>query len=104
MYPEQRFYKASEQRSTIVANRSGVREDLYLVFAGTNPDNGRPIIKAHLNPLVWWIWMGAHVILIGTIIALVPNMQLARTPLTAKETARAAAELQRTGSTVGAGD
>ena len=104
MYPELRFFKASEQRATIVANRSGVREDLYLVFAGTNPDNGRPIIKAHLNPLVAWIWLGAHIILIGTIIALVPNMQLARAPLTAKESARAAAEVQRAGSPVGAGD
>jgi cytochrome c-type biogenesis protein CcmF len=104
MYPEQRFFKASEQNATIVANRSNWREDLYLVFAGTNPDTGRPIIKAHLNPLVFWIWFGAHVILIGTIIALVPNMQMARAPLTAKESAKAAAEIERTGTTVGAGD
>jgi len=46
-----------------------------LVYTGKNPENGRPIIKAHLNPLVWWIWSGAHFILIGTLIALVPNMQ-----------------------------
>jgi cytochrome c-type biogenesis protein CcmF len=104
MFPEQRFYKASQQRSTIVANRSTWREDLYLVFAGTNPDTGRPIIKAHLNPLVAWIWFGAHIILIGTIVALLPNMKLARMPLTAKESARAAAELQSSGSTVGVGD
>jgi cytochrome c-type biogenesis protein CcmF len=50
-------------------------EDLYLVYTGKNPENGRPIIKAHLNPLVWWIWSGAHFILVGTIIALCPNMQ-----------------------------
>jgi cytochrome c-type biogenesis protein CcmF len=75
MYPEQRFYKASGQPSTMVANRSTIMEDLYLVYTGKNPENGRPIIKAHLNPLVWWIWSGAHIILIGTLIALVPNMQ-----------------------------
>ncbi len=75
MYPEQRFYKASGQPATMVANRSTVMEDLYLVYTGKNPENGRPIIKAHLNPLVWWIWSGAHFILIGTVIALVPNMQ-----------------------------
>ena len=50
-------------------------EDLYLVYTGKNPDTGHPIIKAHLNPLVWWIWAGAYLILIGTLIALVPNMQ-----------------------------
>ena len=78
MYPEQRFYKASGQPATIVANRSTVMEDLYLVYTGKNPENGHPIIKAHLNPLVWWIWAGAHFILIGTLIALMPNMQAKR--------------------------
>ncbi len=74
MYPEQRFYKASGQPATIVANRSTIEEDLYLVYTGKNPETGHPIIKAHLNPLVWWIWAGAHLMLIGTILALVPNM------------------------------
>jgi cytochrome c-type biogenesis protein CcmF len=75
MYPERRFYKASQQPSTIVANRSTLKEDLYIVFSGTNQDTGRPIIKVHLNPLVWWIWAGVYVIIFGTIVALVPNMQ-----------------------------
>jgi cytochrome c-type biogenesis protein CcmF len=74
MYPEQRFYKASGQPATIVANRSTIAEDLYLVYTGKNPETGHPIIKAHLNPLVWWIWAGAHLMLIGTLLALVPNM------------------------------
>ncbi|HEU5403060.1 MAG TPA: cytochrome c-type biogenesis CcmF C-terminal domain-containing protein, partial [Terriglobales bacterium] len=104
MYPEQRFYKASQQMSTIVANHSTPKEDLYLVFAGKNPDTGRPIIKAHLNPLVYWIWLGAHILLIGTIIALFPNMQATKAPITAKERAAAAAEAQKIGSPVGAGD
>ena len=89
MYPEQRFYKASGQPATIVANRSTLREDLYLVYTGKNPENGHPIIKAHLNPLVWWIWAGAHLILIGTLIALVPNMQAKRKPPSPRRRARA---------------
>ncbi len=75
MFPERRFYTASQQTSTIVANRSRPSEDLYLVYTGRNPDTGKPIIKAHVNPLVLWIWIGVHVILIGTIIALIPNMK-----------------------------
>ena len=78
MYPERRFYKASEQTSTIVANYSTVREDLYLVYSGQNPDTHRPIIRAHLNPLVSWIWAGAHILLIGTIIALFPSIKSAQ--------------------------
>ena len=75
MYPERRFYKASEQTATMVANRSRPNEDLYLVYTGRNQDTGRPIIKAHVNPLVMWIWIGVLVVLIGTIIALFPNMK-----------------------------
>jgi len=92
MYPEQRFYKASQQSATMVANRSTVMEDLYLVYTGKNPENGRPIIKAHLNPLVWWIWAGAHFILVGTIIALIPNMQAKSKKPSPRERARALVE------------
>jgi cytochrome c-type biogenesis protein CcmF len=104
MFPERRFFKASEQTSTIVANRSTLREDLYLVYTGRNPDTGRPIIKAHLNPLVAWIWIGAHILLIGTIIALFPNMAAASVPSTARERAAEAAEAARTGSVAGGDD
>src|ERR1700733_2256718 len=71
--PERRFYHASRQPSTIPYIRSTVSEDLYLVFEGFNQDNGHPILKAHLNPLVMWIWLGVWIILAGTILALVPN-------------------------------
>ena len=73
LYPERRFFKASQQTSTMVANRSSFKEDLYLVYEGLNQDTGRPIIKVHLNPLVMWIWVGVWVMIIGTVIALIPN-------------------------------
>ncbi|HUO60559.1 MAG TPA: heme lyase CcmF/NrfE family subunit [Candidatus Acidoferrales bacterium] len=103
LYPERRIYKASEQPATMVALRSTVMDDVYLVYTGKNPDTGRPIIKAHLNPLVWWIWSGAHILLIGTIIALFPNMQASKVALAARERARALAEVRRAGTPV-AGD
>ena len=73
MTPVRRFYKASQQTSTMPDIRSGLNEDLYLVFEGLNQDNGHPIIKAHLNALVMWIWMGVWIMLIGTALALIPN-------------------------------
>ena len=33
-------------------------KDLYVVYEGRNDETGRPIIKAHLNPMVPWIWIG----------------------------------------------
>jgi cytochrome c-type biogenesis protein CcmF len=77
MAPEKRFYAASQQPLTVVANRSTPLWDLYIVYAGKNPDTGQPIIQAFLNPLVAWIWIGVAIIIFGTAVALVPNMSAA---------------------------
>jgi cytochrome c-type biogenesis protein CcmF len=82
--PERRFYKASQQTSTMVANRSTPQEDLYVVYEGQNLDTGRPIIKVHLNPLVMWIWVGVWVIIAGTAVALIPNAAPVRVPAPAR--------------------
>jgi len=71
--PERRFYKASQQTSTMPFIRSNLNEDLYVVYEGLNQDTGHPILKAHLNPLVMWIWLGVWIIIGGTMLALVPN-------------------------------
>ncbi len=102
MFPERRFYKASEQTATIVANRSRLNEDLYLVYTGRNPDTGKPIIKAHVNPLVMWIWIGVHLLLIGTIIALLPSTKPVKYAIPAKE--REAAEAAKRGAVEVGGD
>jgi cytochrome c-type biogenesis protein CcmF len=75
--PEKRTYFAGtdhEQASTIVALHSTVEADLYTVFEGRNPDSGQPIIKVFLNPLIAWIWIGVVIVVLGTFIALVPNL------------------------------
>jgi cytochrome c-type biogenesis protein CcmF len=79
MYPERRVYKASQQPQTMPRIYPTFKQDffllkdLYLIYAGLNPDNGHPIIKAHLNPLVPWIWTGLIVMILGTALALIPN-------------------------------
>ena len=73
LYPERRFFKASQQMNTRPTIHSTLNEDLYLVYEGQNEDTGRPIVKAHLNPLVMWIWMGVWIMIAGTVIALIPN-------------------------------
>ena len=94
--PERRFYKASQTTSTMVANRSTLKEDLYLVYEGQNPDTGRPIVKVHLNPLVMWIWIGVWIMLVGTVVGLIPNAVPSRV---------AAAALRRVqAEPIGAGD
>jgi cytochrome c-type biogenesis protein CcmF len=100
MYPERRFYKASQQTQTIpriyatVAQDLFLVKDLYLVYEGVNQDTGKPIIKAHLNPMVPYIWFGLVLMIFGTISALVPNAAPVRVS--------APARVQP--ATVGAGD
>ncbi|HLJ29082.1 MAG TPA: heme lyase CcmF/NrfE family subunit [Candidatus Angelobacter sp.] len=81
LYPELRLYKASQQPDHVVAIRSTLQEDLYVVYEGKNPDTDRPIIKAFVNPLVSWIWIGVLVVAFGTGIALVPNAAQLRSPV-----------------------
>jgi cytochrome c-type biogenesis protein CcmF len=52
-----------------------------VVYEGTNPDTGQPIIKAFLNPLVSWIWAGVVLIVFGTVVALVPSLSPATAAL-----------------------
>ncbi|MGH9418188.1 MAG: heme lyase CcmF/NrfE family subunit [Terriglobales bacterium] len=73
MYPSRRFYKASNQAESMVAIRSRPLADLYLVYAGDDPNTQTPILHAYWNPLISWIWIGTLVMLGGTVIALLPN-------------------------------
>jgi cytochrome c-type biogenesis protein CcmF len=76
--PEKRFYQASGQPQTMVAIRSTPRWDLYVVYEGTDQQTGLPMIKAFLNPLVSWIWIGLAIIVAGTMVAMVPSTTASR--------------------------
>ncbi len=60
----------------MVAIYSTLKEDLYLVYAGRSPETQQPVIHTYLNPLVKWIWLGGVIVVLGTILALVPNRQV----------------------------
>ena len=81
--PEERFFKASGgQPVHIVANHSTLREDLYVIYEGRDNQTDHPIIKAFINPLVNWIWIGVLIIVFGTGMALVPNAASVTIPVT----------------------
>lgn len=77
LYPERRVYKASQQPTTEVSIRSTLKEDVYVVFAGTSVDGKKAIIQVYYNPLVMWVWIGGIVLGLGTLIALLPNKKSA---------------------------
>jgi cytochrome c biogenesis factor len=57
----------------MVAIYSTLREDLYVVYAGINPTTNLPTLHAFINPLAKWVWWGGMVVVMGTIVALLPN-------------------------------
>jgi cytochrome c-type biogenesis protein CcmF len=73
LYPEKRRFSTTEENGTMVAIHSTLKEDLYVVFAGTSQDTQLPVIHAFLNPLVKWIWFGGVIVVFGTLVALLPN-------------------------------
>jgi cytochrome c-type biogenesis protein CcmF len=77
LYPQRRLYLASQVTETMVAVQSSALHDLYVVYAGQNPDTGKPVIHAYLNPLVKWIWFGGVVVVLGTGLAMLPNRRAA---------------------------
>ncbi|MGD8869892.1 MAG: heme lyase CcmF/NrfE family subunit [Gemmatimonadales bacterium] len=71
--PEKRFYLASEQTTSEVRIETGPVEDIYVVFAGINEDTDKAIIQVWINPLVYWVWVGALLMVVGTIFTILPN-------------------------------
>jgi cytochrome c-type biogenesis protein CcmF len=72
LLPEKRLYFAQNQPTTEVALRTSPLEDLYVIMAGFEPSKA-VTFKVFINPLVFWMWMGGLVVVIGTIIAIWPE-------------------------------
>ena len=72
--PEQHIYykRQDQQRTTEVAIRSNLREDLYLLYEGQN-EEGQAFFTAYVNPLVMWVWIGCWVMTFGMIVVIWPD-------------------------------
>jgi cytochrome c-type biogenesis protein CcmF len=70
MRPELNFYTAQQQSQANVALRSTPAEDLYIVLTDLNPTTGDLVVRAWVNPLVMWIWIGGVVMASGMVLIL----------------------------------
>ncbi|HYT64480.1 MAG TPA: heme lyase CcmF/NrfE family subunit, partial [Gemmatimonadales bacterium] len=59
--------------STEVGIKSGLREDLYVVLGGLVNGTEQAVYRFTINPLVWWVWFGGFVLVIGGLIVLWPG-------------------------------
>jgi cytochrome c-type biogenesis protein CcmF len=78
MYPARWYFRGhTDNPTTEVAIRRTLAEDLYLVMPQFDTSTQTAQLAIHINPLVNWIWAGIGVILIGTVIALLPERTFA---------------------------
>ena len=52
---------------------SGLRVDLYVVLAGLVNGTEQAVFRFTINPLVWWVWFGGFVLVLGGLIVLWPG-------------------------------
>ncbi len=74
--PQRNFHVAQQQPQSEVAIRTTPIEDLYVVISSVDPD-GTIGFRAFVNPLTWWIWAGAVVMLLGMLVVMSGDLPVA---------------------------
>ncbi len=67
------FGRPTFEPSTEVGIRSDLREDLYIVYAGSVDGTEEAVYRFTINPLVWWVWFGGIVLAVGGIVTMWPG-------------------------------
>lgn len=70
--PPQLLQKSFEP-STEAGIRSDLREDVYIVFAGAVDGTEEAVYRFTITPLVWWVWYGGVVLVLGGIVVMWPG-------------------------------
>ena len=89
LHPQRNLHLAQNQPQSEVAIRSTPVEDLYVVVTEFDA-GGDAEVRAFVNPLTWWIWAGAAVMLAGMAVLLAggrPRVAPERTPARMREPA-----------------
>ena len=74
MHPHLRYYDKSKDPFTEVALRSTLTDDVYLTLVGIAEGGHKIAIRAIVNPLVIWIWIGGVVLSLGGVVCLLPRL------------------------------
>ena len=74
VYPRRDYYYESQQPMTIPGLRSTMEDDVYVILVSWQPitEDGATF-KVYHNPLVNWLWVGALVFLVGSLVAIWPE-------------------------------
>lgn len=71
------FHPNSEQPTTRVGIKGGLKEDLFVILNGWERDMTANF-KIYINPLVAWIWLGEYLMVAATIFSIWPERRRLR--------------------------
>lgn len=71
--PEKIFHANWDQPSTEVSILGSLKEDLYVILSAWDKGGQEATIKVNVNPLMAWMWIGGHLLVLGTIFAVWPG-------------------------------
>jgi len=76
LYPRRDYYYESQQPMTIAGVRSTPEDDLYVLLVDWQPlSTSAATFKIYHNPLVWWLWFGSMVFILGSVVAAWPSKE-----------------------------
>lgn len=68
--PSMKHYDSQREPLASPAVRSTLRHDLYLSFMSWNPATQQLGLRAYINPMVIWLWIGMVLMVIGSVLGL----------------------------------
>lgn len=73
--PQFRYYYAGQQTSSEIAINSNLMYDTYIVLSNFDQSTETGRFQIYYNPLVAWIWIGACLLITGSLISLIKKQE-----------------------------
>jgi cytochrome c-type biogenesis protein CcmF len=80
MEPRMNHYMPTGQAIGTPSVRTTIGEDLYLSLVQMDTAGGTASLLVVIEPLVWWIWFGGGILVLGTVVSAWPSRRAARAP------------------------
>ena len=71
--PALQLFRASGQTIGTPSVRTGWREDVYLTLERQPDPDGTTTLTVRVVPFVLWLWIGAGIVALGTVLAAFPG-------------------------------
>jgi cytochrome c-type biogenesis protein CcmF len=76
LYPRRDYFYESQQPMTIPGVRSTLEDDVYVILVDWQPILASgATFKVFHNPLVNWLWLGALMLIVGSVVAAWPDKE-----------------------------